>query len=118
MDRTQSAPAAVAMGRSISTPLAADNNTLQHRSYSTMSNWQQPDDQCSGGYALYSESASARGQSALQPIDETSTFPPASMVEYTPAEYINNCIESSLSPLSHTYSLVPLLAPLLLVLDI
>ncbi|PSN63373.1 hypothetical protein BS50DRAFT_559362 [Corynespora cassiicola Philippines] len=103
MDRTQSAPAAVAMGRSISTPLAADNNTLQHRSYSTMSNWQQPDDQCSGGYALYSESASARGQSALQPIDETSTFPPASMVEYTPAEYINNCIESSRSPLSHPH---------------
>ncbi|KAJ4287241.1 hypothetical protein N0V90_012639 [Kalmusia sp. IMI 367209] len=92
MGRVQSAPATQAMEQSMS--ISSDNN-LQ-RSSSTLPGWQQPFDESSNAYTVYSESAAMRRQPLLQPIEETA-FSSDSMVEYSPSDYIN-FIESSGSP--------------------
>ena len=88
MDRIQSAPAAPNMEQSMS--VSCDDN--MHRSSSTMSNWQSFEDQ-SNAY-VFSDASFPR---QLQPIDEA-IFSSNSMVEYSPADYVNNFIESSHSP--------------------
>lgn len=90
MDRTRSAPT---MGVSTSTTSWEDSN-LQ-RSATAFPAWQQ---ESAADYTLYS-GASMQRMSSLQPIDEVATFSTSSMVEYSPAEYINNCIEPRSSPL-------------------
>lgn len=92
MDRVRSAPAAVAMGRSISS--TGTTSQLQ-RCSSSLSN---PCDELSTDYTFSSGSASVRRQSSLQPIVETSPFSNEGMVEYTPEQYITTCIEPSGSP--------------------
>ncbi|KAF2132587.1 hypothetical protein P153DRAFT_382210 [Dothidotthia symphoricarpi CBS 119687] len=90
MDRTRSAPT---MGVSASTASWDDSN-LQ-RSATSFPAWQQ---EPVTDYALFSGS-SMRRMSNLQPIADVTAFPTGSMVEYSPAEYIDNCIEQRSSPL-------------------
>lgn len=97
MDRSQSAPAAVPLARSMSATYNG-NAMLPQRSISAMPVWQPAYEESTSGYTLYSENASIRKSSTLQSIDEISTFTNNGMVEYTPEQYINNCIEPSSSP--------------------
>ena len=97
MDRTQSAPAAVPIGRSISATYNGTINLLQ-RSITNVPMWQPSHDQSTSDYMYYSEPASIRKQPTLQSIDETSTFTNNSVVEYTPGEFVSKCIEPSRSP--------------------
>ncbi|KAF1968998.1 hypothetical protein BU23DRAFT_558033 [Bimuria novae-zelandiae CBS 107.79] len=98
MDRVQSAPAAPAIEQTLS----ASSNTNLQRSNSTKSNWQSFDDQ-SNAY-VFSDASYLR-QQALQPIDET-IFSDEAILEYSPADYVDNLIESSDSthlPLSQAH---------------
>lgn len=84
MDRTQSAP--VSRPRSTNIP---DSINLQ-RSASDFAIWSATTDEPTSDYALYSEQTT-RNQASLQAIPEAT-------VEYTPGDYINNCIEQTSSP--------------------
>lgn len=96
MDRIQSAPAAPSMEQTMS---VSSDHQMQ-RSASTVSNWQSYDEQ-SNAY-VFSDASFSR-QQHLQPIDET-IFSNDNMVEYSPADYVSNLVQSSDSPnmpLSH-----------------
>ncbi|KAH7399535.1 hypothetical protein BKA66DRAFT_406789 [Pyrenochaeta sp. MPI-SDFR-AT-0127] len=85
MDRTRSAPA---LSRSMST--TAFDNSMQ-RSATTFSDWQSMPQDTVNSYTLYSDN-SMRSRQCL-PIAEVSPLTNDSMVEYSPVEYINNCME-------------------------
>ena len=97
MDRTLSAPAAVPLDRPMSATYHADAS-LSQRAFSAMPAWQPACDQSANDYTLFSETAPFRDQPALLSVDETPLFAHGGMVEYTPDEYVSNCIESSNSP--------------------
>jgi hypothetical protein len=77
------------MSRSTS---ASDANDLQ-RSASTMSNWQSMPQDSTGGYTFYTD-ASMRQQQALQSIPEAAPYSNQNFTEYSPSDYVSNCIES------------------------
>jgi hypothetical protein len=93
MGRTISAPTyVVPMGRSVST-------NSNHNGPS----WSSPNDNKNSGYALYSPSAPLSKRSSLQPINEAAMFNNNNtMVEYDPADYVNNLNELSGSASLHT----------------
>ncbi|KAF2682647.1 hypothetical protein K458DRAFT_341350 [Lentithecium fluviatile CBS 122367] len=87
------------MGRSLS---VSSTNDLQ-RCSSNASSWHSAHEEQPSDYALYSNPVSMQRQPSLQPIAET-TYNDG-MVEYTPSEYINNCMSSSgSSPQSQSLS--------------
>jgi hypothetical protein len=79
MDRTHSAPAAAAMGRSAS----------------TLPTWQFPNNDQASAYSLYSNTNAFQRRPSLQPINETSAFDAEGILEYDPADYISSCIGPS-----------------------
>lgn len=85
MDYGFSAPR---MSRSTS---ISDANDLQ-RSASTMSNWQSISQESTDGYIFYSD-ASMRQQQALQSIPEATPYLNQSLTEYSPCDYVSNCID-------------------------
>jgi hypothetical protein len=60
--------------------------------------WQSNYGQLTNDYTYYPEPVPIQKQSTLQSIDETSTFTNNGVVEYTPDEFVRNCIEPSSSP--------------------
>ncbi|KAF2850739.1 hypothetical protein T440DRAFT_554899 [Plenodomus tracheiphilus IPT5] len=88
MDRTHSAPGMAHQGSAV----GLDSTELE-RCTTTFSDWQSMPQEPTNDYALFSES-SVRNQAALQPIDEAACFAnEQSMVEYSPNDYVSNCIE-------------------------
>lgn len=95
MDRTRSAPA---LSRSMSA--ATFDGSLQ-RSATVFSDWQSMSQDTVNSYALYSDTSMRNQQNQL--IADATPLVNGSMVEYSPVEYINNCIEPDSS--AHSLSL-------------
>jgi hypothetical protein len=87
MDRTLSAPM---MSRSISAT-TSDSNMLQ-RSTSGLSTWQSISQESANDYTFYSD-ASMRQQQALQSIPELGAYSNNDISEWSPCDYVSNCIE-------------------------
>ncbi|KAH7076512.1 hypothetical protein BKA63DRAFT_510223 [Paraphoma chrysanthemicola] len=90
MERRISAPG---MGRSASVTSATQ--PLQ-RSNSAMSAWHTSSQDASSAYTHYS-SNTAPAPSTLQPIAESASYRNGSMVEWSPNDYVTNCIEPASS---------------------
>jgi hypothetical protein len=58
-----------------------------------MSNWQSMHQESSDGYTFYSD-VSMRQQQALQSIPEAAPYSNQNLTEYSPCDYVSNCIES------------------------
>jgi hypothetical protein len=103
MHRTGSASS---MARSPST--ASDASHLQQ----SPSNWQSMSQEATD-YTFYSD-ASMRQQHALQPIPEAAAYSHTSMTEWSPHDYVSNCIEpNSSNSLSTSLPLQSQLTPTL-----
>lgn len=80
---------------------SSSNGTIPQRCLSSVSTWDSQSEEQTNSYALTSQPSTMRRPSSLQPIDETMNLSSGGMVEYDPADYVTNCIESSGSaPLS------------------
>jgi hypothetical protein len=86
-NRTSSAPS---MSRSASTASDA------HHAQSSPSAWQSMPQEPANDYTFYSD-VSMRQQQALQPIPEAAAYSHASMTEWSPHDYVSNCIEPTSS---------------------